>query len=134
MSIDYINSTRGLLNNQEIKNTSHFNIIVRTRPQFQFHIVSTLKREYCYMQFERSLQAVWNQTLTFIMEHYCTIHKATHRLLTLPTPTFFCPTLLVVFFLLPDEKFFANQSEMSGRSFDWLNMFIEDCISLVKIK
>ena len=42
---------------------------------------------------------------------------------------FFGAALLVVFFLPPEEKFLANQSEMSGKSLDWLNMFIDDCIS-----
>ena len=49
------------------------------------------------------------------------------RLLELAKAGFF-----VVFFLLPEEKFFANQSEMSGKSLDWLNMFIDDCISYKK--
>ena len=53
----------------------------------------------------------------------------THRLLALPKAGFFGTGLLVVFFLLLEEKFFANQSEMSGKSFDWLNIFIDDCIS-----
>ena len=40
------------------------------------------------------------------------------RLLELANAGFFGAGLLVVFFLLPEEKFFANQSEMSGKSLD----------------
>lgn len=59
----------------------------------------------------------------------CIICVRTQRLLTFPVTAFFGAALLVVFFLLPEEKFLANQSEMSGKSLDWLNIFIDDCIS-----
>ena len=46
-------------------------------------------------------------------------------------PRIFLVVVFVEAFFLPKEPemFFANQSEMSGKSFDWLNMFIDDCIS-----
>jgi hypothetical protein len=47
----------------------------------------------------------------------------------LPGRAFFTGVLEDTFFLVKPDKFFANQSDMSGRSLDWLNMFIEDCIS-----
>ena len=51
-----------------------------------------------------------------------------YRLLPVGT-AFFAKLLVGGFFLVKPEKFLANQSEMSGKSFCWLNMVIEDCIS-----
>lgn len=83
-----------------------------------------------------SLQAIFMVNCSLIFSTYGVrvievVVSQSYRLR--PVNGFFAGTLDEGFFLVKPDRFFANQSEMSGKSFDWLNMFIDDCISWKQI-
>ena len=91
-----------------------------------------MDKESLHTVSERNLLAQERRNSTLNLKVKGLFYFTNQRLLELAKAGFFGAGLLVVFFLLPEEKFFANQSEMSGKSLDWLNMFIDDCISYEK--